>query len=334
MKLTKKIFLSLLFPALMFLAMWAITASNPACYVNGKFIFLGFDLVRFVITSACQSICVALAIWMQLKNGRFDFSNGAAMILTAIIAGNVGLRTGSPWLTMLVAVLCGIVLCAITAAIYMLGRLPIVIATIGVTLLYESLTYIIFGGGGVSTFYQNDTLSIFGHMPGVLLPTALAMGIFLFFSNYTVTGRKAKILANNQAAGVNIGIWEEANVSQTAMFCGAIVGLAATIYVSQNNVLPQSSLSTAGIMFSYIVPVYMGMFIGLASNDVIGISIAAIGMAIFNYGLNCMNLGGGGWQQIIMGAFVMCFYTFSAQLENLKKLVAKLRKREIAVSAT
>jgi ribose/xylose/arabinose/galactoside ABC-type transport system permease subunit len=70
------------------------------------------------------------------------------MILTAIIAGNVGLKTGSPWITMLVAILCGIVLCAFTAAVYMLGRLPIVIATIGVTLLYESLTYLIFGGGG------------------------------------------------------------------------------------------------------------------------------------------------------------------------------------------
>ena len=332
MKLTKRIFLTLLFPVLMFLVMWAITASNPACYVNGKFIFLGFDLVRFVITSACQSICVALAIWMQLKNGRFDFSNGAAMILTAIIAGNVGLKTGSPWLTMLVAILVGIVLCAITAAVYMLGRLPIVIATIGVTLLYESLTYLIFGGGGVSNFYQNDTLAIFGHLPGVLLPTALAMGIFLFYSNFTVTGRKGKILANNQAAGVNIGIWEEANVSQTAMFTGAIVGLAATIYVSQNQVLPQSGLSTAGIMFSYIVPVYMGMFIGLASNDVIGISIAAVGMAIFNYGLNCMNLGGGGWQQIIMGVFVMCFYTFSAQLNNIKALFRKKFGKEKAVA--
>ena len=330
MKLTKRIFLTLLFPVLMFLAMWAITAANPACYLNGKFIFLGYDLFRFVILNACQSICVALAIWMQLKNGRFDFSNGAAMILTAIIAGNVGLRTGSPWITILVAVLCGIVLCAITAAIYMLGRLPIVIATIGVTLLYESLTYLIFGGGGVSNFYQSNTLSIFGHLPGVLLPTALAMCIFLFYTNYTVTGRKGKILANNQSAGVNIGIWEEANVSQTGMFTGAIVGLAATIYVSQNNVLPQSGLSTAGIMFSYIVPVYMGMFIGLASNDVIGISIAAIGMAIFNYGLNCMNLGGGGWQQIIMGVFVMCFYTFSAQLDNLKTVFRRLFKKEAA----
>ncbi len=328
MKLTKRIFLSLLFPVLMFLVMWAITAANPACYVNGKFIFLGFDLVRFVILNACQSICVALAIWMQLKNGRFDFSNGAAMILTAIIAGNVGTMTGSPWLTMLVAVVCGIALCAITAAVYMLGRLPIVIATIGMTLLYESLTYLIFGGGGVSNFFQNNKLSVFGHLPGVLLPMALAMGIFLFYSNCTVTGRKAKILANNQSAGVNIGIWEEANVSQTAMFTGAIVGLAATIYVSQNSVAPQASLSTAGIMFSYIVPVYMGMFIGLASNDVIGISIAAVGMAIFNYGLNCMNLGGGGWQQIIMGVFVMGFYTFSAQLNNIRAALGRLLKKE------
>ena len=333
MKLTKKIFLTLLFPVLMFLAMWAITAANPACYVNGKFIFLGFDLVRFVILNACQSICVALAIWMQLKNGRFDFSNGAAMILTAIIAGNIGLRTGSPWITLLVAVVTGILLCAFTAAVYMLGRLPIVIATIGVTLLYESLTYLIFGGGGISNFYQNDTLSIFGHLPGIILPTALAMGIFLFYSNYTVTGRKGKILANNQAAGVNIGIWEEANVSQTAMFTGAIVGLAATIYVSQNQVLPQSGLSTAGVMFSYIVPVYMGMFIGLASNDVIGISIAAIGMAIFNYGLNCLNLGGGGWQQIIMGVFVMCFYTFSAQLNNIRALFRRHSKEEAEAAA-
>ena len=94
--------------------------------------------------------------------------------------------------------------------------------------------------------------------------------------------------------------------------------------------LPQSSLSTAGIMFSYIVPVYIGMFIGLASNDVIGISIAAIGMAIFNYGLNCMNLGGGGWQQIIMGVFMMTFYTFSAQLDNIKKAFRQLFKKEAA----
>ena len=328
MKIVKKVFLTLLFPVLMYVAMLIITSLDPDCYVNGKNVFLNTDIIRFVVQNACQSVCVALAIWMQLKNGRFDFSNGASMILAAIIAGHVGTITNSPIVAFLVAVVCGIVLCGVTSVVYMVGRLPIVIATIGCTLLYESLTYLVFGGGGIITFYQNTSLSVFGHLPGVLLPTALAMVLFIVFNEMTVSGRKGKILSNNQSAGVNIGIYEQENVSRTYLFSGIIVGLAAIIYVSQNPVYPQSALSTSGIMFSYIVPVYMGMFIGLASNNVIGIAIAAIGMQILNYGLNCMNLGAGGWQQIIMGVFVMCFYTLSAQLDNIKALCRKLFKKE------
>lgn len=328
MKIIKRVFLTLLFPALMYVAMLIITSNDPDCYVNGKNVFLNTDIIRFVIQNACQSVCVALAIWMQLKNGRFDFSNGASMILAAIIAGHVGTMANSPIVAFLVAVVCGIVLCGVTSVVYMVGRLPIVIATIGCTLLYESLTYLVFGGGGIITFYQNTSLSVFGHLPGVLLPTALAMILFIVFNELTVSGRKGKILSNNQSAGVNIGIYEQENVSRTYLFSGIIVGLAAIIYVSQNPVYPQSALSTSGIMFSYIVPVYMGMFIGLASNNVIGIAIAAIGMQILNYGLNCMNLGAGGWQQIIMGVFVMCFYTLSAQLDNIKALCRKIFKKE------
>lgn len=111
------------------------------------------------------------------------------------------------------------------------------------------------------------------------------------------------------------------------VFSGLIIGMAAIIYISQNNVGPQAGLSTSNILFSYIVPVFMGMFIGTASCDVIGIAMAAIGMEIMNYGLNCMNLGAGGWQQIIFGAFVLGFYTFSAQSGNIVAFFEK-RKRK------
>ena len=112
------------------------------------------------------------------------------------------------------------------------------------------------------------------------------------------------------------------------MFSGVIIGLAAIIYISQNDVTPQSGLSTSSILFSYIVPVFMGMFIGLASCDVIGIAMAAIGMEIMNYGLACMNLGAGGWQQIIFGAFVLGFYTFSAQSGKISAFFAKRKKQK------
>lgn len=330
MKLLKKVILTLLFPTLIFFAMWAICAANPKCYVNGDFIFLNPDLVRKVFLTACQSTCVALAIWLQLKNGRFDFSGGASMILTAILAGTLGYNAKSPVLTLIAAPVIGIAISMVVAAVYSFGRLPIVIATIGVTLLFESLTYIVCGGTGISSFYQDASMTVFGRVPFAIVPTAIAIVTFLVYDQFTAAGRKGKILKNNQSAGVNIGIDEVKNCFVSYVFRGIIIGMAAVIYVSQNQVLPQSGLATSGIMFSYIVPVYMGMFIGLASTDYIGIVMAAIGMAILNYGLSCMNLGAGGMQQIIMGVFVFGFYSFSAQLGNISKLFAKLTKKEKA----
>lgn len=104
--------------------------------------------------------------------------------------------------------------------------------------------------------------------------------------------------------------------------------MAAVIYISQNDVTPQSGLSTSSILFSYIVPVFMGTFIGLASCDVIGIAMAAIGMEIMSYGLNCMNLGAGGWQQIIFGIFVLGFYTFSAQSGRISAFLEKIKSKK------
>lgn len=329
MKIAKKIVLTLLFPALMFVVMLVLTAVY-ARNTGRPDIFLSSDLIRYVIMNSCMSVCVALAIWLQLKNGRFDFSNGASMILTAIIAGDIGNRAGSPIVVFLVAIVCGVVLCSFTAFVYTFGRLQTVIATIGVTLLYESLTYLVAGGNGVTIYFDNN-MSIFGRVPLVFIPAGLAILVFLVYDNMTSAGRKGKILAKNQSAGVNIGIKERKNVFTTYIVAGIIIGFAATTYVSQNAVAVQSGLSTSGIMFSYIVPVYMGTFIGRATKDVIGISAAAVGLSIMNYGLNCMNLGAGGWQQIIFGVFVMCFYTMSAQSDKIMAFFNKRKAVEGAV---
>lgn len=79
-----------------------------------------------------------------------------------------------------VAVALGVVLSMGTAIVYIVGRLPIIICTIGMTLLYESLTYLLFGGQGIRGFYSTPTLSRMGRMPLVLLPAVLAMLILWY----------------------------------------------------------------------------------------------------------------------------------------------------------
>lgn len=317
----------------MFLVMLLITLNNPKCFVNGNFIFLRKDLFVQVAVNSCQTICVALAIWMQLRNGRFDFSGGATMILAAILAGSVGKQTGNPLIAFGAAVLVAVILCLITAGIYVIGRVPIIICTIGMTLLYEALTYLVVGGEGIRGYFSTAKLAVFGRLPGIFVPAILAIAVFFVYSNLTTAGRKGKILANNQSAGVNIGISETKNVFASYLATGLILGFAAIIYISQNDVSPQSGLATSGILFSYIVPVFMGTFIGLASNDVIGIAIAAIGMEIMNYGLNCLNLGAGGWQQIILGMFVLGFYAFSAQSFRIKGFLEKMKSKKQSVAS-
>ena len=159
MKAVKKVLLSLVFPVLMFVVMLVITMNSDKCIVNGRNIFLGKDLVKQVVINSCMTVCVALAIWLQLKNGRFDFSGGASMVLAAIGAGYVGQHTGSMWAAFATAIALGVVLSMGTAIVYIVGRLPIIICTIGMTLLYESLTYLLFGGQGIRGFYSTPALS-------------------------------------------------------------------------------------------------------------------------------------------------------------------------------
>ena len=328
MNLIKRIVLTLAFPVLMFVTMVIITSLNPQCHVNGHNIFLEMGLVTNLCRNTCLSMCVALAIWLQFKNGRFDFSGGASMILAAIAGGTIGQQLGSPWIALVVSAIAGVILCVLTGVVYVYSRIPIIICTIGMTFFYESLTYLTFGGNGVRGFFSTPSLSYFGRMPGIFIPAAVAIAVFILYNYFTVSGRRSKILANNQASGVNVGINEKKDVIISYIFTGLIIGMAAVIYVSRNDIEAQSGLSTSGILFSYIVPVFMGMFIGSVSCDVIGIFAAAIGMEIMNYGLACMNLGAGGWQQIIFGVFVLGFYTFSSQSG---KIIAFFKKEKAAV---
>ena len=325
-KIIKSITLSILFPFVMFWVMFFIVRLKDINYFGTS-----VDMWRTVLVNTATSSVAALAIWLQLKNGRFDFSGGATMLLAAIMAGNlVQNMGGNPWIYLVLCVIFGVGLSLITGIIYIYGRLPIIICTIGVALLYESFTYLIFNAKGLSIM-SNAKLTIFGKMPYIFLILALALIIFIGYSYFTVAGKRAKILSNSQQAGVNIGIKEEKNVLQTFIVCGLLLGLAGAIYGSQNTIAPQSGLSTSNTLFSYIIPAYMGMFIGMAGNDAVGLIMASFGMEILNYGLNCIGLGSGGWQQIILGCFMLSFYALTAQIPRIGKLIKEIEKKYLKI---
>jgi len=133
--ITKRIIGTLALPVIMYFLMMALA------YSNGKMYYGTIAMWKTLIVNIALSIATALGIGLQFNSGRFDFSGGAIMLLSSIIAGNVAIDHGNDLkiFFVLTLVLC-VLFSVLVALIYVYGRLPIIIATIGMTLFFESLT--------------------------------------------------------------------------------------------------------------------------------------------------------------------------------------------------
>lgn len=320
MDLLKRIAGTLMLPVAMFIIMKTI------CDANGKTYFGTLAMWRTLIVDIAVSVTCAMGIGLQFKNGRFDFSGGAIMLVAAIVAGTVS-RTNSS--TLLFCVLClvvCVVLSVVVALVYVYGRLPIMIATLGMALLYEAITPLIFGGGGINLVSVSfiKKLSTF---PLVLIPFVGAVAVYAFYSYVTTTGKQSLLLAQNQQAAVNIGISENKNVILSYVYSGLIFGFATMIWASTGkHDASYSSLSTVGELFSNILPVFVGLYIGVFCGDTIGIIMGSLSICMMTFGLKAVLKAemGSAVSIAMMGVFVFLVNLVAGQAGNIKKLFAML----------
>lgn len=324
MKIVKRVAGALFLPAAMFLIMFVI------CHSMGKTFFGKWIMWRTMIPDIAVSVTCAMGIGLQFKNGRMDFSGGAMMLLAAIIAGNVAQQHGSdPVLFAVLCILICVALSVLTAVVYVYGRLPIIIVTIGMALLYESVTCLIFNGAGVN-LVATRSLSAFSSYPLALAPMIGAILAYAVYSYITVTGKQSRLLANNQASAVNIGINENKNVIFSFIFSGLIFGCATIIYASTGILKASySSLSTVGSLFSNILPVFIGLMLAPFCGDTIGTFLGAVTLCLMSFGLEVIFSAemGAAISLVITGVFVLVINTVSSQghvwIETIKKSLTR-----------
>lgn len=323
--IAKRIAGTLMLPAAMYLAMMIL------CYANGKTYFGSVAMWKTLIVDIAVSVTCAMGIGLQFKCGRFDFSGGAIMLLSAIIAGNIAKQYGNnPIIFFMLCVGCCVVFSLLVSLLYVYGRLPIIIATIGMALLYESITCLIFNGGGVN-LVANISLKQFSTYPLVLVPLVGSIAIYTIFSYLTVSGKQSALLAMNQQSAVNIGIDEKKNVIISYLFSGLIFGLATTIYASTGlRNASFSSLTTVGQLFTNILPVFIGLMLAGFCGDAIGIIMGSVTLCTMSYALGAVFSAemGSAISTVITGIFILFINVVSAQGRGwIEAVKSKLGKR-------
>ncbi len=296
------------------------------CYSNGK--NRVFDRMWIpILPNIAVSIACAMGIGLQFKNGRFDFSGGAIMLLASILAGNLAIRAGSNILLM--CLLCVVFCVALSLAVglfYIKARVPIIITTIGFALLYESITCLIFGGTGINIL-SNMTLNKFARYPLALIPLIAAVALYAVYSYLLKSGRQATLLANNQQSAVNIGINENKNVLVSYLFSGMIFGCAAIIWIAKaKHDAAYTSMATVGELFNNILPVFIGLMVAKFCGDTIGVIVGSVTLCLLSYGLTAVfsNNLGTAIASICMGVFILLINVISAQGHQVLKTIGHI----------
>ena len=322
----KRIVGTLYIPAAIYIIMLIIARANGLTFFGNMVTW------QNLIQSFAATATIAYALAIQIKNGRFDFSGGAVMTLGAILSVNIINRLSVSWpVFLIVSILVCTVLSTLVGVLYVYGRLPIIITTIGGAILYESFTLLIDRGRGIS-ISANAALNILGKNTGMCFALVVVSAlVYFFFTTYTITGKHADLLANNPQAAVNIGINERKNVLTTFVITGALYGIATVIFAAQSASVSavSSTLGTISTAFGAILPVFMGFYIGRFSKDTVGIIFSSFAVGTFKYSLSVISPAGyaGAVTNIVYGIFLVVFFLISHQGQAViawcKKRLAK-----------
>ncbi len=212
----------------------------------------------------------AVGLYFIIVMGLFDFSLGANCILCAIVGTVCMKNLGMGYAGFLIApLICGSLIGLINGISYIRLRIPSMIVTTGLALIYESAGYYV--SGGVQAFLTKDQ-TFFGHAPGNLIIACLAFLLSYTLLVYTKIGTYAYAIGSNEAVAKNMGINVNKYKLLTFVITGFFDGLMGILAISYGS----SMVSITGMasMSRNFAPT-MGCFFGLAFRQ-FGLPIPAI----------------------------------------------------------
>ncbi len=260
------------------------------CAANGKSLFATPISVNYFVLYAAIVMITTMALSINLNSGHFDFSLGAMAVLSSVLGAKLsyallGGGSGSAPLMLLFCVVIGGVLGLLSGLLYVSLRIPPIITSLGVTLIYEGITFTVTAGKYVNTEVRNASMSAFSGTwvwSALVIVAVLALVWFLF--DRTKFGYDYKALQNGQKVSVNTGIREVPNALVCYLICGALMGIVGFLSTVRSSTINGGSLNfgSIGIMFTAFLPMFIGGYIGRFSNDKLGYLIAALCMSLLN----------------------------------------------------
>lgn len=293
------------------LALSVFTSCSPYFFTGGNFATIARNSVELMV--------IGLGMTLVLAIGGIDISLGAAMGVSAFFVGRSIEMGFSPILIVMVGPLAGSVMGGVSAFTIIAGRIPPIIATLGLFGIYRALIFFLLGGRWLSGL--EDVLgtvvktSIFG------VPLLSLQILALFLAGYVILRRTplgVAILAigGNEHSAHLAGI----RIVRTKVFVyvtgGFLAGIAATYYVAQYRNVEMTVGGTVAL--DAIVAAVLGGATVLGGRvSLLGTALGVILVRMLQNGLLLIGVPSL-WQQTIIGGLLISVLVIDAVTPQLK----------------
>lgn len=330
-KIASRIFGTLIIPVVFLVVLEVI------CIANGKQMISNLiSFNNFVIYTAIVMI-TTMALSINLNSGRFDFSLGSMALLSSVISAKLtyailGGGSGSAPVMLALSIIIGAAIGLVSGLLYVMLRIPPIITSLGVTLIFEGITYTITEGKYVMSEVQNSSMAAFSSTwIWALLIIVVVLVLMILIFDHTRFGYDYNALKSGQRVSVNTGIKEVGNAIKCYAMCGALMGIVGFLNAVRNTNINGGQLNFAsiGIMFTAFLPMFIGGYIARYSNDKIGYFLAALCMSMLNSTFAAFsNTISASAQSIINAVLLVVFLIYLNNEGLLKKIFKPVKKAE------
>ena len=293
MSIPKRVLGTIAIPLISFIILEALCLQHGSHVITNM---RSFD--NFVVYVAIVML-TTIALSINLNSGRFDFSLGSMAALSAVIGAKItyavlGGGQGSAAMMLLITVVAGALLGLISGCVYVALRIPPIITSLGITLIYEGIMYTITEGKYLRAEVQNSSMSGFvstWKYAFVIIVVVLVATIVLF--DHTRFGYDYKALKDGQKVAVNTGINEVKNALGCYAICGGLMGLVG------------------------FLKMFIGSYISRFTNERIGFLLAAVTMSLLNSTFAVFSNEVTASMQSIINAVLLVVFLIYLNNENL-----------------
>lgn len=280
--------------------------------------FLTMLSLKSSLRSAVFTCLVAWGMSFNLLANRWDYSVGASMILASIIgprfAEALGLSAG---FAVLLCALTGAFFCCIVGLFYVFTRIPSLVVSIGLLLVFEGLTAVFFNGAGVNMV--GSPLMNIAKFPYFLIPFAIFLLLCYCLMEKTKFGYDLKAISHGHTVAYNVGISEKRTILLAYTIGGFFVGAAGYFHVAVNGkVWPTLDATSIVTAFANCIPVYIGKVLLRYGNLTTGVLMGSLTLGFINMGLSSLGVSSS-MQTLFHGLFLLVFLGLSANDERISK---------------